>query len=339
MDNIEISVIIPFFNGEKTLRKCIESVLNQELTCFELILVDDGSTDNSKNICNIYAENDKRIRVIYKENGGVGSARNIGLNLARGKYIMFCDSDDYIESNMLDILYKNIKQNNADISICGCFWDMYNGEELTKTIICGYSNNIDDYISNMGKYFKYMFSTSSILLQSPWCKLYKSKIIKQNNIYFKENMICSEDFEFNLRFLSKCKKFSYTKEILYHYNAKENLNTLKKRKKDNLVDETSLTYEAWCQFIENVNNNSDLKEFMNYQFIDLYMIPLKKIIVEWDEMDYLTKKEIVKYLVKDNSFNHFKEIINLRFFNILSKMVNIKCYRLALNLIKIKVKV
>ena len=112
-----ISLVVPIYNVEKFLGQCIESIINQTYNDIEIILVDDGSTDNSGKICDEYKSIDNRIRVIHKVNGGLSSARNAGMRIAQGEYICFIDSDDYIDSQMLEIMKKQIK--NADIVICG----------------------------------------------------------------------------------------------------------------------------------------------------------------------------------------------------------------------------
>ncbi|MBA1325633.1 glycosyltransferase [Enterococcus faecium] len=111
-----MSIIVPVYKVEKYLRKCVDSILAQTFTDFEVILVDDGSPDNSGKICDEYAEKDNRVRVIHKENGGLSSARNAGIDVARGKYLGFVDSDDYIDEDMYEILYENLKIHDADIS-------------------------------------------------------------------------------------------------------------------------------------------------------------------------------------------------------------------------------
>lgn len=117
----EISIIVPVFKVEKYIDKCIQSILSQAFSDFELILIDDGSPDRSGNICDEYAKKDARIRVIHQDNQGVSSARNAGLDIAQGSYIGFVDPDDYIEENMYEFLHNLIIHNNADISICGVF--------------------------------------------------------------------------------------------------------------------------------------------------------------------------------------------------------------------------
>ena len=114
----KISVVVPIYNVEKYLEKCIKSILNQTYNNLEIILVNDGSTDNCLNICKKFEKIDKRIFVINKENGGLSEARNYGIDKATGKYITFVDSDDYIDEDYLEFLYKNLIINNCDISIC-----------------------------------------------------------------------------------------------------------------------------------------------------------------------------------------------------------------------------
>ncbi len=124
----EISIIVPVYKVEPYLRKCVDSILAQTFTDFEVILVDDGSPDNSGKICDEYASKDSRVRVIHKENGGLSSARNAGIDVARGKYLGFVDSDDYIEKDMYELLYDNIVKEQADLSICGIY-DIYAGKK------------------------------------------------------------------------------------------------------------------------------------------------------------------------------------------------------------------
>ena len=125
----EISIIVPVYNVEKYLEKCIKSILNQTFTDFELILVNDGSTDKSGVICDNYKNIDDRIIVIHKKNEGLSSARNSGLDIAKGRYIGFVDSDDYINNDMYHKLYEALIKNNSDISICK-FVKVYDDSEM-----------------------------------------------------------------------------------------------------------------------------------------------------------------------------------------------------------------
>lgn len=131
----EISIIVPVYKVEKYLEKCVDSILAQTFTDFELILVDDGSPDRSGAMCDEYAQKDSRVRVIHKENGGLSSARNAGIDVAKGRYLGFVDSDDYIAADMYELLYQEITQSQADLAICGIY-DVYEGKDpVTKSVI------------------------------------------------------------------------------------------------------------------------------------------------------------------------------------------------------------
>ena len=117
----EISIIVPVYNTEKYLHRCIDSILAQTFTDFELILVDDGSSDNSPKICDEYAEKDKRVRVIHQENGGVSRARNIGIDNSCGTYLMFCDSDDYVDKRFCEVMHKCATEYPDDCIICNAW--------------------------------------------------------------------------------------------------------------------------------------------------------------------------------------------------------------------------
>ena len=149
MERDLISVIVPVYNVEKYLEKCVDSIINQTYKNLEIILVDDGATDNSGKMCDEFAKKDSRIKVIHKENGGLSDARNFGLDVATGKYIQFIDSDDYIDEDMLELLYNNIKKYNAEISMCSHYilteeectaegtntLDIYNRVDILKEVL------------------------------------------------------------------------------------------------------------------------------------------------------------------------------------------------------------
>lgn len=132
---VKVSVIVPVYNSRKYLKECIESIINQDLEEIELILVNDGSTDNSLDICQKYAMKDSRIKIIDKPNGGVSSARNAGILAASGEYIGFVDSDDWIQSEMYSNMYKNIKETGSDICICNYIEESFgNSKPITLNI-------------------------------------------------------------------------------------------------------------------------------------------------------------------------------------------------------------
>ena len=204
----KISIIVPVYNAEKYLRKCIESILNQTFKDFELILVDDGSTDSSGKICDEYALKDSRIKVIHKENGGLSSARNAGLDVAKGEYIGFVDSDDWIEMDMYGELYRLIKENNTDISVCGInnIKDIkYKNENLKEKI---------QIIKKEGEEFKKNRYGEYYLGVSVWNKLYRKEVIE--DIRFLKDRIY-EDLPFGIEVFAKIKSYVYTSKKLYNY--------------------------------------------------------------------------------------------------------------------------
>ena len=168
--NPKISIIVPVYNAEKYLNECVDSILNQDFTDFELLLVNDGSKDNSGHLCDKYAHKDNRVRVFHKENGGVSSARNLGLDNAIGEYIVFIDSDDYVDVNYLSIL---MSVGESDLVVTG-----YEG--------FGYKIDTYSFSFENTKYSGWQISIclsqymNSIPFRVPWDKRYKTDIIKKN---------------------------------------------------------------------------------------------------------------------------------------------------------------
>ena len=167
MYNPNISIICPVYNAEKYIHKCIDSVLAQTFTDFELLMIDDGSPDCSGRICDEYAEKDSRVRVFHKENGGVASARQVGLDNAIGEYTIHIDPDDWVEPNMLDELYTKAKETDADMVICD-YWVNYkkyeryqvsgqhrdNSTLYLKDIICKYNGSLCNKLIKRSCYYR-----------------------------------------------------------------------------------------------------------------------------------------------------------------------------------------
>lgn len=217
-----ISIIVPVYRAEKVLHYCIDSILNQKFTDFELILVDDGSPDSSGKICDEYAEKDMRVRVIHKQNGGVSSARNIGIEAARGEYICFVDSDDYLESNYLkELIETKRKYPDFDNIWCGFY-----------TVRDYYKNKKETVVAEKDKNYSF-YNLSGIMdlcekwfVQMPWNKLYKTKTIVENSIVFPPELSLGEDYIFNLRYLGCTNgKIVVINKSLYDYlrDGKESL--------------------------------------------------------------------------------------------------------------------
>lgn len=207
-----ISIIIPVYNAEDYMERCINSVIDQTYQDIEIILIDDGSNDRSGKICDKYQMIDNRVKVIHKENQGVSAARNTGIDIATGDFIGFVDADDYIEKDMYEYLYKIINQNNADIAICN------------------YDNVNDNFHSSLGSYMsKNMIMKSSEAIENVlktngfkgylWNKLFRVELLKNNQKYIRldpDISIC-EDLLFVCKCISRSKTIVYSPLIKYHY--------------------------------------------------------------------------------------------------------------------------
>ena len=210
----EISIIVPVYQVEKYIRQCIDSILAQTFTDFELILVDDGSKDNSGKICDEYAEKDKRIRVIHKENGGLSDARNKGLDNAAGKYFMFVDGDDYIAPNMAECLHNSILKADADIAACNYRYIFESdGEKDFATENKAEVLNSNEIFYNRKNERNYGFWTVA------WNKLYKREKFK--SLRFRFGKYHEDEFWANDIYQMDIKAVTVS-ESLYYYRQRGN---------------------------------------------------------------------------------------------------------------------
>lgn len=207
MNDIKISIIVPVYNSAFFLQKCIESIINQTYHNWELILINDGSTDSSSSICNNYI-NDK-IKVIHKKNEGVSKARNEGLNHATGDYITFADSDDYLEERTFEIYVNEIHTNNTDIVKVGYFREMQNSSQAVETVSTGMNyifTNTWDFHRTLEHSHYYSFL---------WNMCIKKECIA--NIRFDESINWCEDHIFSYQCYFNCKTMSILSNVCYHY--------------------------------------------------------------------------------------------------------------------------
>ena len=197
---VKVSIIMPVFNAEKYIQKSIESLLKQTLQDIEIIIVNDGSTDNSKEIIQKYEEKYKnKIKYLEKENGGAADARNYAISNATGEYIAFLDSDDYAEPEMYEKMYNKAKEENSSIVECDFYWEYPHKKRLDTGII--YTNKKD------------MLLYARVI---PWNKLIKKSLIDANKISFPKGLKY-EDVEFTYKLVPYCEKVSFIKEPLVHY--------------------------------------------------------------------------------------------------------------------------
>ena len=212
-----ITIIIPVYNRAKTLPECLDSIINQEYSEFECLLIDDGSCDDSLKVCNEYANKDSRFRVFHKANGGVGSARNLGLENAKGEWVAFVDSDDIIAPNHLSQFAAAMqKYPNVDILFCGCQY------------VCNGKHTRPDHTYSLAKYdgkkeIKHFFAATDILQYMYACdRIYRRGLIKQNDMRFDTTLSLSEDRLFCYQFLKYAKGVATVPEATYIINEEDN---------------------------------------------------------------------------------------------------------------------
>jgi len=218
---MNLSIIVPVYNTEKFLQKCLDSLINQTLKNIEIICINDGSKDNSLEILEEYSKKDERIKIISQENKKQGAARNAGLKIANGEYIGFVDSDDWVDLNYFEILYKKAKENDCDIALadyirigknCQKKRLNINNEEI--------ATNIQDKI-DICKQAKHPCPTN---------KIYKKEMLLKNNIFFPEGMIC-EDKIFTLKAVYYANKIISVPNVYYYYFKNPNSTVTTKTKK------------------------------------------------------------------------------------------------------------
>lgn len=204
---VKLSIIVPVYNVEKYLRECIHSILNQKFQDFELILVNDGSTDSSRLICDEYSKKDTRIKVIHKENGGLSSARNAGIDIANGIYLSFVDSDDWINENMYIDMLEKAYTNNANIIVCNVM--LMNKEGVEQP----YTNIKSDILFTRTEALSELFK-NEILLFSACNKIYRRELF--HDLRYKEGIIL-EDMDLAYKLFNKVNQVYYVHIPFYHY--------------------------------------------------------------------------------------------------------------------------
>ena len=291
-----ISVIVPIYKVEKYLPRCVDSIINQTFADIEIILVNDGSPDRCGQICDNYALHENRIKVIHKENGGLSEARNVGIKLAKGEYITFVDSDDYIASNMLEHLMSRLKQYNADIVQCG-FLKVYEDEaksikntgseeECGTDIVLTGIEALEDY-----------FATESYVAEMACAKLYKISLFKETGITYPVGRIHEDTFTtYKMFCYSKIVVFS-TKRLYYHLQRDDSIMGQK-----NYLLRGLAAYEAAKETVEFIEgHNIDLIDQVQFLYLKRCIFAINKIINDgnwrqWRSLLNQLRSDVIKSL-------------------------------------------
>ena len=260
----EISVIVPVYNAERYLAKCIDSILSQTFQDFELILVDDGSPDSCPQICDFYAKKDSRVKVVHKKNGGVSNARNVGISLANGEFIMFIDSDDTIDASFFSAAIKCTECYNVDLYIFGLTMESWEDSKITKKICYGVAESKPYSTKELLE--KINIDYPQICICGPWCKLYKSETIKTYHLKFDEELSRGEDTLFNLSVLEHAESVFFSDQCFYHYR-RGNADSLFSRFDPNTYETHTKVYDTMrCVMINKGCGKEALRRFENLYF-------------------------------------------------------------------------
>ena len=242
----KISVIVPVYNAEKYIKRCIDSVLNQSYKKFELILVDDGSNDSSGSICDEYAEKYAEIKVIHKANEGVSAARNTGLDIANGDYVIFIDSDDYIKENYFESVIEIVSDYRYDI-IGYNNYKVYE-DHIEEVLRCKKSIGVKNISDNIG-------AIKNLISSFIWAKAFKKDIIQRNNLRFDTEYSLGEDTKFLYQYIYYIDSFYASNKPMYYYN-KTNSGTLSTKYVSNMASIIAATLNEYDRLID---KNSDFR--------------------------------------------------------------------------------
>lgn len=294
MSKPTLSVIVPVYKSEKFIGRCIESILNQTLSDLELILVDDGSPDNSGTLCDEYAKKDKRIKVIHKQNGGAASARNAGIRLAQGEYLGFCDADDYLNLNMYKDLLTIMLENNLETISC-----LANTRDEAGTLLQSGISDKQITIYSAEEYIKNIYlRTADVSLCT---RIVKADVVKQIIIPEKRRV---EDFYFTIKLMQKLGSAAVYNFPYYEYTV--NLNSVTHSADCSIYLDGLYFYEKTKELL---NNDNFKLEQQYYEFKMLYLLFLSATKIErynYKQQLLCHKKTVRKNIVKISKDGNLK---------------------------------
>lgn len=304
----KVSVIVPIYNVEKYIEQCVNSITSQDLEEIEIILVNDGSTDNSYEIAKKLAKSDKRIKVINQQNKGVSAARNAGLRISKGEYISFIDPDDWVEKNYLFKMYTNAKKNQCDVIVCN--YMMTDGKNSSVYKYPLKDNILYDKESIINDIAKKIISGN--IKTTVWDKLYKREFLEKNSLRFNEKIVMFEDWYFFVDLCTHMNSFLYINENLYNYRMVNN--SLSRKYYENFFDMIIEMNERKIIFMKQLQiyDKSYLSEMKN-NFIDDIMKSINHVIYRSNEsikyklykIKQIFNNDFNNTLLKDEYMNYY----------------------------------
>lgn len=290
MSNILLSIIVPVYNVEKYLKECLESILNNYQNGVEILLINDGSTDSSGELCDLYADKYDYIKVFHKENGGLSSARNYGISQSLGKYIWFIDSDDYIPGGVVDKLFNKFEK-NVDL-VVGNYECFYPDERIVKCKDFSDSDNTDE------PFYKVLYTKGCISYMAVRF-IVKKSILMQNDIFFTEK-IYHEDEDWTPRMALNIKSFDIIESNMYNYRLGLATSIMGMLNPKKVYDKLKIS-RRFNDIINSNKQDDSANEFLRYKLEHVFIAALNEVCLYSKEQKVEMKKEIKKnlYLLDD----------------------------------------
>lgn len=331
---VTVSVVVPVYNTGKFLKRCIDSIMTQTYQQFEVILINDGSTDDSLSVCKEIVEKYPIIQLIDKINEGVSTARNVGIELAKGKYICFIDSDDYLSNNYLEELVLTIEKSKSDVVVCGYYKENHN-HKLTK-MVSNYKLDISREKAMEQLYINNSFSAL------PWNKLYNLNLIKEYNLKFNVELRMTQDLVFNTEYFKICKKIEYISKPLYYYMFNDDSVCRRIKTSGKFNEKNLITLKAHKITEDLLKDESDfVKNAFNCRFVCTYL----RLLVNMCYSSTLNKKILLD--IKQNVRKRLKIFLKYKNYGILQHVSAIMvaftpsiyyyCFRMLIKCFKINV--
>lgn len=296
-----LSIIIPVYQAKKYLGKCTDSVLNQSFSDFELILVDDGSSDGSEKICDEYARKDNRIKTIHQKNQGVSSARNTGLEHASGEYIAFVDADDWVEPDLFQKCMKIIEKRPVDVIYHGFTKDIWKNNTVS-TVKKGFME-FEGYVSRE-KMKDHIIQSKGQLNPQVYCYIFSRKLL--DGLEFDIDMPYAEDSVFVVQALTKATSYYFIKNVDYHYNAR--VGSAAYRWQPKLVECYKKSFYTFICFFKTLNfSEEEISQLMSANIINGYASLIYNLCLPTCDLKLREKIKILKSARKDFEFDRYKK--------------------------------
>lgn len=301
-----LSIIIPVYQAKKNIKKCIDSIRKQSFSDFELILVDDGSSDGSEKICDEYAQKDTRIKIIHQKNQGVSSARNTGLEYATGTYIAFVDADDWVEPDLFQECMMALKKNRTDILYHGFIKDIWKDHKVTSI-----PKGLPEYTGNISKEMmkKYIVKREGDINLNVFSYIFTRELIK--TLRFDINMPYAEDAVFVMQALSKSQSYYFFQNCGYHYNAR--LGSAAYKWQPKLMECYQKSFHEIVSFYKTLDlSKQDIHCFMAIKAINGYASLIYNLCLPTCTISLKEKTEILKYARKKFKIDRYKKFYEIK---------------------------